>query len=116
MHQWQREQAERYSRQATLKPCRHCGQPTWQGPDADHGSLDATCDPHTLTWAGELHATAQGRWTYQLRGKQLHRRDLTQRKDPSQWPVVTDHHCTEPIPRTWLATHPDKPQPRIEDL
>ena len=93
-------------RKAKTTPCTRCAQTTINGLDNDTCAWAAAADPTPLTWAGELAARLNGRHTYEMSARELHRRTNDRAKQPANDPVLPQHICGQPVPATWLQPVP----------
>jgi hypothetical protein len=102
------------TRRTRLRTHRPCSVLTVAGFDSDRAALDAWCDPHPLTNAGEVEALLDDRWTYELVGQRLERRDrwnIPGHPPSHELVVLASHVCDSPIPAGWRLP-PAPPAPR----
>lgn len=73
--------------------CPRCGSLLLVGLDEDMCALPAAVDAEPVSPADELRALMTGRWSYDLAGHELVRRDRWRLAGPRRRPVHLEHRC-----------------------
>lgn len=103
------------NRRATSTRCR-CGVDILTGLDGDRAALLVAVDNSPITAQAEVTALTGRRRTYELRLGALDLRNrwtIPGRPPSPSRPVLVEHDCNQPVPRTWLLPPDPIPAPPI---